>query len=65
MPKAWSLIVAGLVLAALAAFTLLKGARAVLENPMGTPLIPSWRRVSAGIPGVLDLLRDAVDDDNG
>ncbi|CAG1066466.1 glucosyl-3-phosphoglycerate synthase [uncultured bacterium] len=41
-----------------------KGAAAVLENPMGTPLIPSWRRVSAGIPGVLDFLRDAVDEDN-
>lgn len=40
------------------------GAQAVLDNPMGTPLIPSWRRVSAGIPGVLDLLRDAVDDEN-
>ena len=41
-----------------------RGAAAVLENPMGTPLIPSWRRVSAGIPGVLDFLRDAVDEDN-
>lgn len=41
-----------------------KGAQAVLKNPMGTPLIPSWRRVSAGIPGILDFLRDAVDDDN-
>lgn len=39
-------------------------AETVLENPLGTPLIPSWRRVSAGIPGILDMLRNAVDDDN-
>ncbi|MBI2412102.1 MAG: glycosyl transferase [Deltaproteobacteria bacterium] len=38
--------------------------KVVLDNPMGTPLIPSWRRVSSGIPGILDMLRSAVDEDN-
>jgi glucosyl-3-phosphoglycerate synthase len=31
-----------------------------VENP-ATPLIPSWDRVNAAIPGFLDELRDAVD----
>lgn len=39
-------------------------ARVYLENPLGTPLIPSWRRVSSAIPGMLDMLRSAVDEDN-
>lgn len=41
-----------------------KASQVLLENPMGTPLIPSWRRVSSAIPGVLDMLRIAVDEDN-
>ncbi len=39
-------------------------AQAFLENPMGTPLIPNWNRVSAAIPGIFDMLRKAVDEDN-
>jgi len=35
-----------------------------LDNPLGTPLIPSWRRVSSAIPGILDMLSAAVDEDN-
>jgi glucosyl-3-phosphoglycerate synthase len=31
-----------------------------VEDP-ATPLIPSWERVHAAVPGFLDLLRDAVD----
>ena len=31
-----------------------------VENP-ATPLIPSWERVSAAVPGFLDSLRDVVD----
>lgn len=38
--------------------------RVVLESPMGAPLIPSWRRVSSAIPGILDMLKTAVDEDN-
>jgi glucosyl-3-phosphoglycerate synthase len=33
-----------------------------VEDP-ATPLIPSWDRVAAAIPGFLDLLRDAVDEE--
>ncbi len=31
-----------------------------LENPMETPFIPSWNRVTSALPGVLDELRAAV-----
>lgn len=41
-----------------------RAAQVFLENPMGTPLIPSWRRVSSAIPGFLDMLKKAVDEDN-
>jgi glucosyl-3-phosphoglycerate synthase len=34
------------------------------KNPMGTPLIPNWNRVAAAIPGVLEMLKKAVDEDN-
>lgn len=39
-------------------------ARAVIEDPLGTPLIPNWNRVTSAIPDFLDRLRAAVDDDN-
>lgn len=35
-----------------------------LENPLGTPLIPNWNRVTSAIPGILDMLKKAVDEDN-
>ncbi|MCC6503694.1 MAG: glycosyl transferase [Deltaproteobacteria bacterium] len=41
-----------------------KASQVLLENPLNTPLIPSWKRVSSAIPGVLDMLRAAVDEDN-
>ncbi|MFA5074161.1 MAG: glycosyl transferase [Nitrospirota bacterium] len=34
------------------------------ENPLGTPLIPNWSRVSSAIPGILDMVKKAVDEDN-
>lgn len=34
-----------------------------LENPMDTPFISPWNRVVSAVPGVLDELRDAVDQD--
>ncbi|MCC6545225.1 MAG: glycosyl transferase [Nitrospirae bacterium] len=34
------------------------------ENPMAAPLIPNWNRVTSAIPGILDMLKQAVDDDN-
>ena len=34
------------------------------ENPMAAPLIPNWNRVTSAIPGILDMLKKAVDEDN-
>ena len=39
-------------------------AQAFVENPMGTPLIPNWNRVSAAIPDIFEILKLAVDEDN-
>ena len=39
-------------------------AQTFMENPMGTPLIPNWNRVTSAIPGILDMLKKAVDEDN-
>ncbi len=39
-------------------------AQAFMENPMGTPLIPNWNRVTSAIPGILAMLKKAVDEDN-
>jgi glucosyl-3-phosphoglycerate synthase len=39
-------------------------ARAVLEDPLGTPLIPNWNRVTSAIPDFLEKLKAAVDEDN-
>lgn len=41
-----------------------RAADVYIENPMGTPLIPNWNRVTSAIPGVLDMLKKAVDEDN-
>jgi glucosyl-3-phosphoglycerate synthase len=35
-----------------------------MQNPLGTPLIPNWNRVISAIPGILDMLKKAVDEDN-
>jgi glucosyl-3-phosphoglycerate synthase len=35
-----------------------------MEKPMSTPLIPNWNRVTSAIPGILDMLKRAVDEDN-
>lgn len=39
-------------------------AEAIRENPLGAPLIPNWNRVISAIPGILDRLRTAVEEDN-
>ncbi len=39
-------------------------AKAVLEDPLGTPLIPNWNRVTSAIPDFLERLRAAVEEDN-
>ena len=35
-----------------------------MENPMTTPLIPNWNRVTTAIPGIFEMLKAAVDADN-
>jgi glucosyl-3-phosphoglycerate synthase len=39
-------------------------ARTVLEDPLGSPLIPSWTRVMSAVPEFLDMLHEAVEADN-
>jgi len=38
--------------------------QAFVENPMGSPLIPNWNRVTAAIPDIFEMLMLAVDEDN-
>jgi len=51
---------------AVEAFTraIAQAARIFMENPLGTPLIPNWNRVTSAIPGILEMLKKAVDEDN-
>lgn len=35
-----------------------------LKDPFGAPLIPNWNRVTSAIPGFLERLQAAVDEDN-
>jgi glucosyl-3-phosphoglycerate synthase len=35
-----------------------------LKDPFGAPLIPNWNRVTSAIPGFLENLQAAVDEDN-
>jgi glucosyl-3-phosphoglycerate synthase len=39
-------------------------ARTVTEDPLGTPLIPNWNRVTSAIPEFLERFRQAVEEDN-
>ncbi len=38
-------------------------AEAFMENPMSTPLIPNWNRVTSAIPDIFDMLSTAVEED--
>ena len=38
--------------------------RTVIDDPLGSPLIPSWNRVTSAVPEFLDMLHDAVEADN-
>ncbi|GAA0852509.1 glycosyl transferase [Aliiglaciecola litoralis] len=40
---------------------IMKAGQSFLDNPMETPFIPSWNRVSSAIPDFLDRLKDAVE----
>ena len=51
---------------AVEAFTkaIILAAQAYTEDPMAAPLIPNWNRVTSAIPGILGMLKKAVDEDN-
>ncbi len=36
----------------------------IMKDPLGVPLISSWDRVTSAQPGILDMLKNAVDKDN-
>lgn len=38
-------------------------AQAFTENPMCTPMIPNWNRVTSAIPDILDMLKMALEED--
>ncbi|HHL41001.1 MAG TPA: glycosyl transferase [Deltaproteobacteria bacterium] len=37
----------------------------IMRDPLGAPLIPNWNRIISAIPGILERLRAAVEEDNG
>jgi len=41
-----------------------KASELIMKDPLGVPLIASWDRVTAAIPGILDTLRETVETDN-
>ncbi|WP_105101466.1 glycosyl transferase [Microbulbifer pacificus] len=45
------------------ASNLVKAGQAFLENPMETPFIPSWNRITSAEPGFLQQLHQAVEED--
>lgn len=52
----------------LAVETFVKGlriaSRSFIEDPLGSPLIPNWNRVTSAIPNILEQLLQSVDEDN-
>jgi glucosyl-3-phosphoglycerate synthase len=45
------------------AINLMKAGQAFLDNPMETPFIPSWSRITSAAPGFLEELQIAVEAD--
>ena len=45
------------------ASNIMKAGTSFLENPMETPFIPSWNRVTSAVPDILDRLLEAVEAD--
>jgi glucosyl-3-phosphoglycerate synthase len=43
---------------------IMKAGEVFLENPMETPFIPSWNRVTSAVPDIFQRIRDAVEDDH-
>ncbi|MEN8263418.1 MAG: glycosyl transferase [Nitrospirota bacterium] len=36
----------------------------IMKDPLGVPLISSWDRVESALPNILDMVKDAVEEDN-
>lgn len=45
------------------ASNIMKAGQSFLDNPMETPFIPSWNRVTSAVPDILDRLLEAVEAD--
>ena len=45
------------------ASNIMKAGQHFLENPMETPFIPSWNRVTSAVPDILDRILEAVEAD--
>ncbi|MEG3768252.1 glycosyl transferase [Alteromonas sp. 14N.309.X.WAT.G.H12] len=45
------------------ASNIMKAGTSFLDNPMDTPFIPSWNRVTSAVPDILDRLLEAVEAD--
>jgi glucosyl-3-phosphoglycerate synthase len=41
-----------------------QAAEAIVEDPLGAPLISAWDRVTSAAPDILNMIREAVDGDN-
>jgi glucosyl-3-phosphoglycerate synthase len=41
-----------------------RAAEAIMEDPLGVPLISAWHRVTAAIPDIFGRIRTAVEEDN-
>ena len=45
------------------ASNIMKAGQSFLDNPMETPFIPSWNRVTSAMPDVLERIKNAVEED--
>ena len=43
---------------------IIKAGEIFLDNPSETPFIPCWNRVTSAVPGILDMIKEAVELDN-
>ncbi len=41
-----------------------QAAEIIMNDPLGVPLIPSWDRVTSALPDILEMVKDAVEEDN-
>jgi len=41
-----------------------RAAEILMEDPLGVPLIASWDRVISAVPDILNMIREAVEEDN-